>query len=133
MFQEGNLVINRTTILRNMVALTGTSTAGSDCRGGGVYQKLGFLRASRLRVTRNQATSVRAAAGAGIYAEPSGGVKLSSLAVISNNITSYAEARGGGLYVGALSGRVLLTKLVVRNNTATVLGTVSDIKGVNVR
>lgn len=117
------MIINRTTISRNVVALMGASTANSASRGGGMYQDLGFLTASRLSVTRNQVNSVRTGAGGGIYTLAIGATTLSLLTVASNNITHIEGAWGGGLSVGGTgSGRIFMTKLVVRNNSATYLG-----------
>jgi hypothetical protein len=122
------MIINRTTISGNVVALMGASTANSESRGGGMCHDSGFLTASRLRVTRNQANSVRTGAGGGIYTLAIGVTTLSLLTVTLNNITHTLGASGGGLSVGgAVSGRILMTKLVVRNNSATFLGGTSTV------
>lgn len=122
------MIINRTTISQNVIALMGASTASSESRGGGMYQDSGFLRASRLSVTRNQANSVRTGAGGGIFTLATGTTTLSLLTVALNSITYTTGAWGGGLSVGGtVSGRILMTKLVVRNNSATYLGGTSAV------
>jgi hypothetical protein len=122
------MIINRTTISGNVVALMGASTANSESRGGGMCQDSGYLTASRLSVMRNQVNSVRTGAGGGIYTLAIGATTLSLLNVASNNITHTTGAWGGGLSVGgAVSGPILMTKLVVRNNSATYLGGTSAV------
>jgi hypothetical protein len=114
--------INRTTFAGNAIVLAGSSTfANCEARGGGMFQESGALTASRLRVTRNTATSVRVAKGAGIFSTPAGGMMLSLLTVSANNLTFSTAGYGGGIYVFPQSGRVVMTKLVVRNNSASLL------------